>query len=97
VKRNYDVCEATNSLQGCSNKCWKFKANKRPYTTLVDMEGFKIGDGAYSMLLGINIIQAIGALALYLFLLGFVRIAAVNAFACVHLCNHRTITQAFLP
>jgi hypothetical protein len=70
VQKNYEVCQGTNADQGCSNKCWKFKAQNRPYTTIVDMAGFKIGDGTYAMLLGVNIVSAIGALALYLFLLG---------------------------
>jgi len=56
---------ATNATT-CAIACHAGRAIS-PYETVVDLNGFNMGAGAYKNLLGVNVVSAVGALFLFLF------------------------------
>lgn len=57
--------EASNDM--CSLECHAGSAKNSRFSTIVDLSGFDMGNGAYKNLLGVNAVSAIGALFLFLF------------------------------
>jgi len=68
-KRQCLATEATlaDELGTCDLDCYIGRAQNSRYTTVVDLNGFGIGQGSYKILLGVNLVSAVGALFLFLF------------------------------